>query len=481
MSSSADRPPRALLVVPPSGLYRRDDRCQSRVEDQTVRVVLPPIDLAILGAIARRAGASPRVYDYPATGRDWQDLEADLRRESPDIVLFNVTAATLRDDLQVARLARQANPAARTIARGDCFASIGEEVFAQCPELDMALHGEVEEIFEALLRGQDPLLLEGLVARDPATGLARRLPGRPIVADLDSLPEPARDLLDNALYTSPETGRPLTVVKASRGCFSRCVFCPAAGRPLRVRSARSVVHEVRHCLESYGIRDFLFDGDTFTARKPWLLDLCGRLEAENLPIRWGCNSRVDTMDDERAQALRCAGCVLVAFGIESGDPEMLEKMRKGATIDQARRAVAACKRAGLGTHAFYIVGLPWETRQSLEKTYALMRELDTDLFDINIATPLPGTEFHRIAHTEGLCESLDPARPGSYAQAAVRSRALSARELTDWRRRTLLKLYARPAYIARILAQALRRGHLGHYLRAAWQRLGGLLGREKQA
>ena len=466
---------RVLFVIPPSGLYRRDDRCQSRVEDQSVRIVLPPVDLALLGALARRAGAEARICDYSVTGGGWPDLERDLAEFGPDLVVFSVTTATLEADLEVARLAREACPGVFVVARGDFFATQGEEALEACPELGLAMHGEVEENFEALVREGAPECLDGVIRRDGASGGVVRNAGRPLVGDLDALPLPARDLLDNARYLSPETGRPLTVVKASRGCFARCIFCPAAGRKLRVRSVDSVVAELRQSVEEFGIRDFLFDGDTFTARKGWLIELCARIEAEGLRIRWGCNSRVDTMDDERARALKRAGCVLVAFGVESGDDAMLEKMRKGTRVAQAEAAVAACKRAGLGTHAFYVIGLPWETRETLARTIGLMRRLDTDLFDINIATPLPGTPLYEMVREEGLLGRAEGDGPGSYASASVRSRALTAEELTRWRRRALLGLYARPRYVARLLWQAMRRGHLRHYLAAAMGRLKGLL------
>ncbi len=465
-----------LLLNPPSGLYRRDDRCQSRVEDQSVRVVLPPMDLALLAACVRRAGAKAHIRDYPAMGREWDALEQDLAQLAPDAVLFDVTTATLDKDLEVARMARRRLPGCRTIARGEVFDRRGEEILKETPELDMALCGEPELEIEKLAAGTDAPEIRAAIWRGE-DGAIHRNGERAFVEDLADLPLPARDLLDNALYLSPESGRPLTVIKANRGCFAHCVFCPAgaiSGYKLRVRPVESIIEELKECVEKYGIRDFLFDGDTFTAKKSWLLDLCRRINEEKLDIRWGCNSRVDTMDEERARALKDAGCILVAFGVESGDDAMLEKMRKGTTTDQTRRAVAACKAAGLATHAFFIIGLPWETRESLEKTYRFAREIDTDLVDINLATPLPGTEFYDIAMVEGLLDS-DAARDGSYARASVGSKTLSAEYLTKWRKRALLKLYARPSLVIRTLARARREGLLKHYLRAAWHRLGSLV------
>jgi radical SAM superfamily enzyme YgiQ (UPF0313 family) len=235
-----------------------------------------------------------------------------------------------------------------------------------------------------------------------------------------------------------------------------------------------VVDEVRECVERFGLNEFLFHGDTFTINKRWLLELCGLLIDADLGVRWGCNSRVDTIDDERAEAMRRAGCWVVAFGVESGSQEMLDKMKKRAKIKDAYRAIEVCKRNGLLTHAFYLIGAPWETRETLAKTYELARKLDTDFFDFNLAFPLPGTELHQLALDEGLLEHELGATTG-YAQAAMRSYTLSAAELTRCRKRMLLKLSFRPGYIVRTLRRASRDGMLGSYLAAGGKRLKHLL------
>ncbi|HBF35368.1 TPA: hypothetical protein DDW35_12475 [Candidatus Sumerlaeota bacterium] len=300
--------------------------------------------------------------------------------------------------------------------------------------------------------------------------------GHARVADLDVLPLPLRGLLDNSLYRSPETGNPLTIISGNRGCPSKCIFCPAgvvSGYKLRLRSPQSILAELHDCVEIHGIHEFLFNGDTFTMNKRWLLELCNGITSADFKIHWGCNSRVDTMDAERAQALKKAGCWVVAFGIESGDQGMLDYMKKGTKVEDAERAVAICKAAGLAVHTFFIIGLPWETEATLEKTYQFIKKLNPDFFDINIAFPLPGTELYDIATTEGLITS--PEGEGSYAVSAVRSRALSAERLTEWRKKTLLRLYARPGYVARTLWRALKSGTLKHYVRAAMTRAKGLL------
>jgi len=467
---------RVFLMNPPSGLYRRDDRCQSKVEDQTVRVVFPPIELGVLAAIARKAGAKVVLKDYPTVGATPQDYIRDIQEFQPDFLLLNTTVHTLAEDLQAFCIAREFFPHIRTVIKGEAVAIQAERVLREHPELDVVLDGEPEPAMEMLVQGK-PLPEIGNIAWRDADGLPHRNAQLPFIANLDDLPLPARDLFDNSLYRSPENGRLITAIYAQRGCPSKCIFCPAGTLydfKVRERSVLSVVDEIQECVERYGIRDFLFHGDTFTLHKKWLIDLCREILHRGLDVHWGCNSRVDTIDDERAQWMRKAGCWVVAFGFEHGSQEILDKMKKGARVEKAHEAVRVCRRNGLQVHGFFVIGMPWETRETLDETFRFVKSLDTDYFDFNIAYPLPGTEYYDIVQRDKLFEVPDPLS-GSYAQAAVRSYELSSEELTNWRKRALVKMYSRPAWIFRTVRHAAGSGNSVHYAREAWFRLNHLL------
>ena len=452
---------RALLINPPTGLYRRDDRCQCKVEDQTVQIIFPPIELAAIAAVLRQAGVEVRIQDYPALGASWAHYAEDLKSFRPDMVLVNVITATSDQDFQALTAAKEilGREAVMTLAKGEFMESMGEQALAERPEVDFGFHGEVEQVLERFCAGDPIETLSGLLWRRPSGNGAApeviRNPGHPLLEDLDSLPFPARDLLDNRLYRSPETGNPLTVIHGNRGCPSKCIFCPAgvmSGYKVRYRSPANIMAEIEECVTRFGLREFLFHGDTFTLNKKWLLELCDMIIASGHKIRWGCNSRVDTMNDERAARMRQAGCWVVAFGVETGSQAIMDRLKKGQRVEQASEAIAICKRNGLRTHAFFVIGTPWETRETLEETYLFARRIDTDFFDFNIAYPLPGTELYDIALKEGLIEK-GPGASG-YASAAVHTYTLSSADLTRWRRKALLSMYLRPHYVARTLLRA---------------------------
>ncbi|MDX1972902.1 MAG: radical SAM protein [Candidatus Sumerlaeia bacterium] len=508
---------RILLINPPTGLYRRDDRCQCTVEDQTVQVTFPPMDLALSAACAERVGSRCIIRDYPAERKTWEHFIRDVERFKPNAIVINSTTATLDGDLQTLYIAKEKLPNVLTMAKGETLVVNAISVLRDHPELDVILPNEAEEAVEEIARGEAFSEIMGLHFRsdllarygEPVASTLKEPEGKAQVSeikrkrlppetpaairegaeaksvfftgkrnlqrDLDTLPLPARHLLKNKIYVSPETGNPLSVIHGNRGCPAHCIYCPAGlltDYTVRFRKPENVLRELKQCVEQYGIREFLFHGDTFTINKKWLKELCDGIIREKLDIHWGCNSRVDTMDDERAQMMKAAGCWVVAFGIEHGNQMMLDKMKKNATADQAREAVACCKRNGLRVHAFMVIGLPWETHETLAETYTFLRVLDPDFFDFNLATPLPGTELHEIALSEKLFEAdYDPARAG-YATGSIRTLSgITSEELVKWRRSHLLKMYTRPGYILRTLSKAGSPKNTLQYVRAGAKRL----------
>jgi len=467
------RSKRCLLLQPPSGLYRRDDRCQSKVRDQTVQIIFPPIYLASMASALEQVGVECRIVDAPAARLGWAPIEATLEEFQPDLLVLGVTQATFDLDAQAARLAKGLCPGVLTVARGEIFLTEDRKCLERIPELDVVIRGESELPIQEIGRGLPLEEIRGLTYR--RDGSLHRTPHRPLLEDLDELPYPARHLLDNSLYRSPETGRPLTVIQAGRGCPATCIFCPAwtfSGHKVRLRSPQNILGELRQCVEQFGIDEFYFNADTFTWDKAWTLELCQAILDAGLKIRWGCNSRVDTIDAERLDWMKRAGCWVIGFGVETGSEETLRLIRKdsGLTLAHAEEAIRLCREAGIRSHAFMVIGFPWETREHITQTVEFVRKLDPDFFDLNIAAPLPGTPLWSMVEKEGLWEG----GQASYGRAAIRTRTLSAEQLTRLRRQALWRLYLRPRYIWRTLRNAGPLRVKVHYLRAALRRAVGL-------
>lgn len=440
---------------PPGALFQRgEDRCQANVEASSAVSLRAPNDLAYMASVMRAAGIRCAITDFPAEDGTWDDFEKQFSALNPDLVVMSITNATLRDDMEAFRRIKKNNPSVITVAKGAWFwagdlRGLSEPVFEA---MDYALVGEAETEIKGLVEGLHantvPEDIPNIIFRLP-DGTWKRTRIEAFETDLDAIPFPARDLLKNDLYVRPDTGEAQATIQTARGCPSQCVFCltPAiSGARVRSRSPQNIVDELEECVTRYGIRNFFFKADTFTINKKFVIALCQEILRRNLDIAWVANSRVDTVDEERLAWMKKAGCWLVAFGFESGNDDVLKKMKKEATVEDARRAAALVRQGGLKMYGFFMIGLPWDNDQTIRDTIALARELACDFYEIHLATPFEGTELYTIAQSMGLLTSA-PLGHDYFADPASGSLFLSRDQLVEYRKSGLRSLYLSPSYI----------------------------------
>lgn len=446
---------RVLLIVPPTGLYIREDRCQTPIDEMKTIALRPPTDLMYSAASVEAAGCQCRLVDYPAEKRGWDALRADIRDFDPHVIMLSITTPSLHKDVEAAAIAKQIKPDILTVAKGAHFHILDRESLEKYPQLDCVIRGEYEITSAEIGRG-DPLdAIAGLTWRAPDGEIIRN-PERPFIDDLDTIPFPARHLTNNRLYIRPDTMEPQTTIVTNRGCPHSCIYCLApivSGKKNRYRSTDNVIAEIEQCVNEFGIRNFLFRSDLFTQNKKWVIELCEKIVDRGLNIEWASNSRVDCINLEMLAAMKRAGCWIIAFGVESGNAEILEKIKKKATVDQAREAVRLCREAGVASSIYLLMGLPWDTPQTLDDNVRLAKEIQPDFVEIFYSYPFPGTELHKIATTEGLIQ------PGevpleAYAHPAMGGLHLTQAQLADYRRKSLRQIYLQPRYIIKTLRKA---------------------------
>jgi len=226
-------------------------------------------------------------------------------------------------------------------------------------------------------------------------------PERPFLMNLDELPMPAYDLFELKEYMDKK----LPMV-TSRGCPHRCIFCSiflTMGRTFRTRSPEHVVNEIEHWYKKYGYRRFAFNDDVFNFDKERVKKICDLIIERDLKIEWELRNgiRVDKVDLEMFQKMKKAGCIYIAFGIESGVQEVLNKMKKGATVEQIKKAAQLAKEAELPAGGFFIIGLPGDNMENFKKTLKLATELPLEEVRFYSAFPYIGTEFYEIAKQNG--------------------------------------------------------------------------------
>lgn len=452
-----------LLIYPPSPVMNREDRCQQPTKELLVIPPLPPSDLMYLAAVAESVGLEAKIKDYSQGG----DLEQDLREFKPDYLLVNVATPTFKSDLSALTVAKEICPDIVTIAKGAAFLTVAFDVMYFQKDLDVILFGEAEETLREILEGKKSYdKISGIYYRDD---LRVKFTGsRPFIENLDALPFPARHLVDNNLYRRPDNNKVQAVIKVSRGCPFHCFFClatPVSGAKVRKRSTENIVDEIRECYEKYGITNFLFWSDIFNIDKEWVMDLCQKIIDSGLDITWSANTRADTADEEMAKKMYEAGCRLVSIGVESGSQEMLDKIGKRITLDDVRLTVKIFKKAGIKIYNYFVIGLPWETEETVEDTIDFAIELNSDFISFYTATPLPGSKFYEYAKNNQLINS-ETSFSSAYFYPSVKTHELSKERIFELHKKAIRKFYLRPSYILKMLLSIRSTTEFKNYFRA---------------
>jgi radical SAM superfamily enzyme YgiQ (UPF0313 family) len=243
-----------------------------------------------------------------------------------------------------------------------------------------------------------------------------------------------------------------------------------SGSTNRYRSVEGVIDEMRVCVERHGIRNFLLRSDLFTQNRAWVMRLCEAILDSRLPVRWACNSRTDTVDAAMLRSMQQAGCWIVAFGVESGDQAALDRLEKRARVADAVRAVAACREAGVRSSVYLLIGLPWDTRETIAAQSRFARELDPDILEVFYPYPFPGTALRRECVERGLLdEGSFPTQ--AYSVPVFPTQSLSLEELRPLRLELLRRFYMRPGTVLRTLRSAQSLAQLRGFLRTGLAQL----------
>lgn len=442
---------RAFLVVPPTGFYVREGRCQAHLKGFNAFMMRPPIELAQSAGVLERAGVTVRLRDFPMEGLAWPDLERELQSFAPDLVLISTTVPSFRDDIEAATVARRLLPDVITVTEGTAVPWVDRKTLETCPALDIVIRKEPELVIDDLC-AQKPLPeILGITYRDPAgAGGFTDTPERPWITDLDELPRPSRHLIKNHLYVRVDAGRPQTALLTGRGCPYPCTFClahPAAGAKSRQRSPRKMVEEIVECRDQFGLIDFYFKSDLFTMYHDWVEEFCALIDEHAPGIHWVCNSRADTLTPDLARRMKKSGNWGIAFGIESGNDETLKRIRKGITTADAERAIAICREVGIMSYAYFMIGFPWEDRAAVRQTIDFAVKLSSDLVDFFYVYPFPGTPLFEDYKKAGLLADEIPRFPQS--EPACGTLYLTAQDLKDLKARAMRKFWLRPSQILR--------------------------------
>ncbi len=355
-----------------------------------------------LAAVLKTQGHQVQVLDLLVSEPREDKVEQALASFSPELVGITSVTMTFPMACRIASWVRGARPDAIIALGGPHVSFVPERSLRECPQADLVVRGEGEntllELLESLEKGSDLRMVRGITFREKSEVVST--PPRPLVEDLDELPQPAWDLLPLARYRVLQ-GK--VGVLSSRGCPYGCVFCVGqrmVGRKGRFRSPDKVVDEMEW-LALRGFGSIGIDDDLFTLKKSHALEVCREILSRKLPINWHAFARVDTVNPEILNVMSEAGCTDLLYGVESGSQEVLDKIGKGITLDQVRDAVKMGQEAGIRIFASFVLGLPGETRQSLRATVDFARSLGCQ-YGFHVLSPFPGTRIWEKAQAMGI-------------------------------------------------------------------------------
>lgn len=430
---------KVLLIFPPSTIYG---------EDPTVPGATPPLGLAYIASYLESHGYQVKILDALSLGIDNLVREEGKTRVGlsekeifnyvsdykPDVVgISAMYTAYSRDAHDVARIAKEVNSETLTVF-GGAHACINPEMVLRDENVDLVVMGEGEVTFLEIvktLEGKGNLTgISGTVVR-VENDIKRNKP-RPFVADLDTLPFPARHLLPMEVYFKKISTRyimraPLTQMITSRGCLGNCAFCSIHsiwGHRWRGRSAKNIVDEMEFLKKEYGVEEVNFLDDNMATDKKRMVKICDEIIKRRLDIKWTTPNGIGywKLDKNILKNMKRSGCYRITFGIESGNPDTRKFIGKAYSLKQATEMTRYANRIGMWTVSTFIIGFPYEDRKSIQDTIYYAIDSDTDYALFYLLMPFPGTRVYDIFKKEGLLDLdyiLDPRKKLSDSEMAI--------------------------------------------------------------
>ncbi len=393
---------KVLLIVPPFG-YRTAGSQQIKQK----LGFMPPVGLALLGTILDNDGHTVRILDMQVDNFTEEEFIHYLQEFNPDVISMSILAATSTIIGDMVKTVKTHFPSATIICGGVHASMFPRETLCENTGIDFLVYGEGEITFKELIHTVES---KGDVAT--VLGVYYRKNGeisftgvRPIVQDLDELPIPSRKFFDLTKYipTPNQYKRlPATNMITGRGCtYSLCSFCFESSKFVREKGYRRIsvnraVAEVKYLREEFGIKEIAFWDDEFLMGSNWVEEFCDKLVEEGIDVTWSCYGKVNFVHPALLRKMRKAGCWNIFMGLESGNQELLNFIKKGQTLDMMRNAVKWAHDAGIEIRGSFILGLPKETPEMARRTAEFAVELDLDYAQFCLNTPFPGTEMNEI-------------------------------------------------------------------------------------
>ena len=359
-----------------------------------------PLSLLYIATFLNNRGHKAEVLDCEAEGISFEELENHIRKNNYDVVGVAMLTPMYSQSLEVCKIAKRVNPNIKVIVGGS-HPTLRPLDTAKEPNIDVAAIGEAEETFLQVLdawKNNKPLKnIKGIAYRE--NGNPVQTPPAEKIQDLDHFPIPDRSLINMKLYrpsASYYKQLPAYTMVTTRGCPYRCTFCATAKTGYRMHSVSRVIEEMKILVEKYHAKEILIRDDTFTLNRKRTVELCEAIiqSGLNKKVRWDSITRANLVDYELLKLMKKAGCWGMHFGVEGGTQKLIDSIKKDTKIEIIRNAFKLCKKVGIETRAYMMLGLPGSTREDDMDTINFAKDINPDWAQFTICTPYPGTQMY---------------------------------------------------------------------------------------
>lgn len=376
-----------------------------------------PLGLGYVAAVLQENGHEVEVMDINAHRWSPKEVEDRIKKTGYDVAGIGALITVYKYVRWLISILNKHHPGKTVVVGGSVATSI-PEIILKKTSANIACIGEgeetVKELFRALDLKKDLSEIRGIWFKDK-DGQIHGNPPRHPAKNLDLLPLPAWDLFPMDIYLKNPIGAPnrnkwidgnpgddkiLSInLSATRGCPYKCIYCyhDFMGQGYRTRSSESVFNEMLRLYEHYNVKYFHFIDDEFVMRKKFVYEFCEKVRASGLGFTWGCAGRVNLMTEDMIATMAKSGCVLIGYGIESGSQKILDILKKGATVEQAKQAIKLTRKYMGWADCSFMIGSPGETRETIQETIDFCKELNLEPEVIFFVTPYPGTELYSLA------------------------------------------------------------------------------------
>lgn len=433
-----------VLIEPPTG------------EKKITSFKYPPMGLLALATYLIKEGYDVTLLDACIDGLSVEEITERIKQSNAKIVGISSMSVNISQAFQIAKAVKEINAEIKVIV-GGIHPTVMPQHALSCKDIDIIVIGEGEitasKLLEAIENGQDISQIEGIAFRRENQVIINKR--RTLIKDLDSLPIPLYSLLDIGKYKSPYAKRnPFVSIVRSRGCPFDCIFCgnpKMFGRTFRCQAPERTIKEIDYLVKKSNVKEISFKDTELTLDKN-LDKLCDLLIEKKYDLIWTCNGRVSNVDEALLKKMKKAGCYSITFGIESGDEKILKTLKKQITLEQARQAIKAAKKAGLQIVTNFMIGNPYDTKDTIDQTIKFAVELDTDYAYFGFTTPFPGTELRDLAELNHwiLDMSMEAIR---YDDCMMNATSLPTEELKTYLDKAYKSFYFRPSYILKRLSK----------------------------